>query len=56
MVVTLSVRVGVYFSAVAVSGGCDSLALTLLAKKIFNRVIGITVDHRWVAHMMRSYL
>ena len=35
-------------AAVAVSGGSDSLALTLLARQTFQKVIGITVDHRFV--------
>ena len=34
------------FAAVVVTGGNDSLALTLLAKQAFQKVIGITVDHR----------
>ncbi|KAL5484593.1 hypothetical protein EMCRGX_G021120 [Ephydatia muelleri] len=32
--------------AVAVSGGSDSVALTYLARQVFQRVVGITVDHR----------
>ena len=32
--------------AVVVTSGSDSLALTLLAKQTFQKVIGITVDHR----------
>ena len=34
------------FIAVVVTGGSDSLALTLLAREAFRKVIGITVDHR----------
>ena len=34
------------FIAVVVTGGSDSLALTLLARQAFRKVIGITVDHR----------
>ena len=32
--------------AVGVSGGSDSMALTLLARQLFDKVVGITVDHR----------
>lgn len=35
--------------AVAVSGGTDSLALTYLATKTFDRVVGITIDNRYSA-------
>jgi tRNA(Ile)-lysidine synthase TilS/MesJ len=31
---------------VAVSGGRDSITLVYLAKQIFKRVVGITVDHQ----------
>lgn len=34
--------------AVVVTGGSDSLALTLLARQAFRKVIGITVDHRLI--------
>ena len=33
-------------AAISVGGGCESLALTLLARQAFQKVIGITVDHR----------
>ena len=34
-------------TGLAVSGGCDSLALALLARQYFkNRIVGITVDHQ----------
>ncbi len=32
--------------AVAVSGGCDSLALTFLTTKVFDSVVGLVVDHK----------
>ena len=35
-----------FFAAVSVSGGSESVALTLLARQAFHKVIGITVDHR----------
>ena len=33
-------------TVIAVSGGCDSIALTHLARQVFTRVVGITVDHQ----------
>lgn len=37
-------------TAVALSGGSDSVALLWLAKQVFSDVTGITVDHRSVIH------
>ena len=46
--------------AVSVSGGCESLALTLLARQTFQKVIGITVNHRlvlmYIAVLVRTAL
>ena len=36
------------YSVVALSGGSDSVALLYVAKKLFENVRAITVDHRWV--------
>ena len=41
-------------AAVVVTGGSDSLALTLLARQAFRNVIGITVDHR-LANLILTY-
>ena len=43
-----SIRSYISFAGVSVTGGCESLALTLLARETFPKVIGITVDHRLV--------
>ena len=44
---SLSLSLSLFLSAaIAVSGGVDSMALTLLARQVFHRVVGITVDHR----------
>ena len=34
--------------AVAVSGGCDSMALLWLARQAFTNLTSLTVDLRWV--------